>query len=146
MALFPAKSEPQLANAATAARLAVIIDLLCQWLGIDPSSTTSLSATRTTTNSADMSAADAAITPAPTATKKVIVDSVLINVGATAMSVTLKEETSGTVIAGPFYMAANSNLNVPISGTQLPTADKRLMGRTSAAGNITIVTQSHSSP
>ena len=74
--------------------------------------------------------------PAPT---ELVITDLVVSVG-TDMSVTFKEETSGTVIFGPWYCAANSG---PIQFTprgkkKLPTMDKKLQVITSAAGNITV--------
>lgn len=87
--------------------------------------------------SADQSAADAAITDAPTTGEKIVLTDIVISAAA-AMRVDLKEETSGTVIAS-FYLAANSTVSFSLRGkAKLPTADKKLMVRTSASGNISV--------
>lgn len=87
--------------------------------------------------SANASAADAAISLVPTSTQKFVVTDVTVSVD-TAMRVDLKEETSGTVKAS-FYMPANSTYQfTPRGKLKLDTADKRLMVRTSAAGNISV--------
>lgn len=89
--------------------------------------------------SANASAADAAVTDAPTAGQKLVPTDVLISVD-TAMRVDLKEETSGTVIAS-IYMAANTSQQITFrSKVKLATADKKLMVRTSVAGNIAVTT------
>lgn len=94
--------------------------------------------------SADQSAAPASVTDIPTIGQSLVVDDILVSVD-TDMAVTLKEETSGTVIHGPFYMAANSTLQVTLRGkTKLPVANKRLQVITSAAGNIMVEATYHS--
>lgn len=88
--------------------------------------------------SADMSGADAALTDAPTAGQKLVVTDVLLSADTT-MRVDLKEETTGTVLASA-YVAANSTVQVTFRGKlKLATADKRLLGRTSVAGNVAIL-------
>lgn len=141
--IVPAASEPQLAGRADAARLAVIIDLLQMQMGFNPA-TNAQSGTDgngAAFTSADQSGSDAAITVAPGVGNKQTEDFVTVSTAA-AMSVTFKEETSGTVIAGPFYMAAGIPQTIYI-GKQLPTANKRLMIRTSAAGNIMALASYH---
>lgn len=87
--------------------------------------------------SANQSAADAAVTDAPTAGQKLVITDVLISVD-TAMRVDLKEETSGTVFAS-IYLPANGTIQfTPRSRLKLATADKKLMVRTSASGNVAV--------
>lgn len=95
--------------------------------------------------SADMSAGTF-VTDAPTSTKKIVIDDVLFSVGATAMSITLKEETSGAVVFGPWYCPANSGpIQITLRGKKkLAVADKRVQAFTSAAGNITVQLGYHS--
>ena len=149
MALIPAASEPQLSNAAVNQRLAVIIDLLIAQGG--GSAGVAAAAEQfgiggVPFTSADASGADAAITDAPGAGNKIYVDFLMIS-SAAALNLTFKEETSGTVIFGPIYMAANSTVSIPIpKGKSLPTANKKLMVRASGAGNITISTGYRSQP
>jgi hypothetical protein len=90
-------------------------------------------------NSADASAADVAVSDAPGAGLKLVVSDIIFSVGTT-MTVTFKEETSGTVIYGPFYALANTTtvISVRAKGKKLPVANKKLMVRTSVAGNITV--------
>lgn len=95
--------------------------------------------------SADQSGADAAVTDAPTSGQKIVVDEIWMSVGATAQALTFKEETSGTVMAGPFYVAANNSYHfAPGWKLKLPTANKKLMVRSSASGNISIFARYHS--
>lgn len=86
--------------------------------------------------SADASGADAAVTDAPTSGQKLVVTDVVISVD-TAMRVDLKCETTGTVYAS-LYLAANSTVQLTPRGKgwKLATADKKLVVRTSAAGNF----------
>ena len=94
-------------------------------------------------NSADMTTA-AAVTAAPTSGQKLVIDDILVSTD-TEMSVTFLEETSGTVIRGPIYLAANSTTQITLRGlTKLPVADKKLMCDASAAGNITVEVGYHS--
>lgn len=87
--------------------------------------------------SADQSAAAASVTDAPTSGQKLVITDVIISVD-TAMTVTLKEETSGTIF-GKYYMAANSTLQITTRGKRkLATANKKLQVQTSVAGNISV--------
>jgi hypothetical protein len=96
-------------------------------------------------NSADASGADVAVTDAPTAGQALVIDDITISTGS-AIAVTLKEETSGTVVFGPFYMAANSTVTLRPKGKgrKLGVVDKKLMVRTSGAGNVTVDAGYHS--
>lgn len=94
--------------------------------------------------SADQSAAPAAVTSAPTSGKKLVVTDVTVSVGATGQTVSLTEESSGTLIAR-FYMAANTTFHwKPLSKTKLVTADKKLMVQTSASGNVAVTAHYYS--
>lgn len=87
--------------------------------------------------SADASGADAAVTDAPTSGQKLCLTDVTISVD-TAMRVDLKLETAGTVLHS-FYLPANGTVQfTPRAKFKLATADKKLMVRTSAAGNIAV--------
>lgn len=96
--------------------------------------------THTVTNSANMTTA-ADISPSPTGGQKIVLADVLISVD-TDMSVTLREATSNTVVAGPYYIAAYSVVQITTRSRhlKLPVADRKLQGITSASGNITIET------
>jgi hypothetical protein len=89
--------------------------------------------------SADQHSAAASVTSAPTSGQKLVVTDLFISVD-TAMSVTFKCETTGVVIAGPFYLAANSSQQfTPRSKAwKLATADKKLQVITSVAGNVMV--------
>lgn len=96
-------------------------------------------------NSADQSGGVASVTDAPTAGQKLVIDDLLISVD-TDMSVTFKEETSGTILLGPLYFSANNGVQqVTARGKlKLPTADKKLQVITSASGHITVSAGYHS--
>jgi len=98
-------------------------------------------AVRTHTNSNDMSGGVADVSAAPSGGKKLVLTGLVISVGA-AMNVTLKEQTSGTVLAGPFYLPANGAIVIPPGSRILKTAtaDKKIQAIASAAGGITIET------
>lgn len=93
--------------------------------------------------SADASGAGGvAITDAPGASLKIVVDSVIISSGA-AITVDLQEETSGTKIA-QFYMAANTTVVFKPEGkVKLATANKKLMVHASGAGNVAVTAVYH---
>lgn len=135
---IPANSEQYLAGCAESARLAVVIDLLSRMGGGFGSPGESYGIAGLPFTSANASAAAVAVTSAPVVGDNLMVDGVTISVGATAQAVTFTEETSGTVIFGPIYMAANSSITLAI-GRLLPTINKRLMVQDSAAGNISIL-------
>lgn len=108
-----------------------------------PAWTTVRGASGEPVNSADMTTA-AAVTDAPTSGQKLVIDDLLVSTD-TAMNVTFLEETSGTVIRGPIYLAANSTTQITLRGlTKLPTVNKKLMCDASAAGNITVEAVYHS--
>ncbi len=89
--------------------------------------------------SADQHSGVASVTDAPTSGQKLVITDLIVAVDTT-MSVTFKCETSGAIIAGPFYMAANSSQQfTPRSKAwKLATADKKLQVLTSVAGNIMV--------
>lgn len=94
--------------------------------------------------SADQSAAAVAITDAPTSGQKLVIDSVLLSAGATAQAVSLKEETSGTILA-TIYLPVNGTFNwIPVGKLKLATADKKLTLQDSASGNISASAFYHS--
>ena len=131
---------PALGAALTAAAVPVSIATDNTPTVLDGGPATAL--THTNTNSADMQVA-ANVSGAPTAGKKLVVCGFVISVGATAQIVTFKEETSGTVLAGPYYVPVNGTVVVRPSGTRLfktAVADKKVQATASAAGNITIQT------
>lgn len=87
-------------------------------------------------NSADMTSLTD-ITDAPD--KKLVLTDLLISVD-TAMNVTIKEETTGVILCGPIYLAANSTVQVTTRGemSKTTTIGKKVQAIASAAGNITI--------
>jgi hypothetical protein len=95
-------------------------------------------------NNADMTAGTL-VTDVPTTSQKIVVDDILISVSAD-MNVTLKEETSGTVLFGPWYCSAKSGpIQVTLRGKKkLATANKRVQAFASVAGNITVHLGYHS--
>lgn len=95
--------------------------------------------------SADQHGGVASVTDAPTGGQHIVVDDIIVSVD-TAMSVTLKEETTGTIMFGPWYLPANSGpvQLTPRGKKKLPTADKKLQVITSIAGNITVQVGYHS--
>ena len=92
--------------------------------------------TRTYTASADMTTA-AAITAAPTAGLKVAAMDLIISTD-TAMSFSVQEETSATVFAKVFLPANGTAQLTPRGYLKATVADKKLMGKASVAGNVTI--------
>lgn len=92
--------------------------------------------------SADQSAAAAAVTDAPATGSKLVIDDLVVSVGA-AIDVTFSEETSGTVLL-VLQMAADQTVVVSPKKWKLATAGKKLMVRTSAAGAITVTAWYHS--
>jgi hypothetical protein len=95
--------------------------------------------------SADQHSAAASVTDAPTSGQKIVVDDLIFSTD-TAMNVTFKCETSGTVVTGPFYVPANfaGQLTTRSKGWKLATADKKLQVITSVAGNIMVHVGYHS--
>lgn len=104
--------------------------------------TSSLGITGAAFTSADQSAAAVAITDAPTSGQKLVIDSLLVSAGATAQLLTISEETSGTIIAR-IPVAINSGFEWK-PGFKLATADKKLMLRSSASGNVYATAVYHS--
>jgi hypothetical protein len=95
--------------------------------------------------STDMSAG-VVVTDAPASGKHIVVDDMLLSIGAVAMDVTLKEETTGTVLFGPWHCPANSGpLQITTRGKKrLATADKRVVAFGSVAGSLTVHLGYHS--
>lgn len=89
--------------------------------------------------SADQHSAVASVTDAPTSSQKLVITDLVVSVD-TDMSVIFKEETSGIVICGPFYLAGNTTINPLMRGgkRKLATANKKLQVLTSIAGNISV--------
>jgi hypothetical protein len=95
--------------------------------------------------SVDQHSAAASVTDAPTSGQKLVIDDIIFS-SDTAMWVTFKEETSGTVVFGPWYCSAASGpiQITPRSKKKLATADKKLQAITSVAGNISVHVGYHS--
>ena len=97
---------------------------------------------RQLTTSADMTGA-ADLTAAPTAGQKIVIDDVIAS-SDTALYISFLEETSGTEIFR-LYLAAGGTAQVTTRGKlKLPTADKKLRGDASVAGNVAITVLYHS--
>lgn len=93
--------------------------------------------------SADASAAPAAVTDAPATGQKLVTNGVVVSVGS-ALTVSLTEETSGTLLLR-LYMAANTTQMIRMGGlVKLATANKRMMVQTSAAGNVSVLASYYS--
>lgn len=109
-------------------------------LGTSLDGGSSWTSVHTVVNSSDMTT-EANVSPAPASGQKLVLTDLLVSVD-TAMSVTIKEETSGDVVHGPFYMAANSvvQLTTRSKMSKLETADKKLQAVASVSGNITVET------
>jgi hypothetical protein len=89
--------------------------------------------------SADASAADLAVSDAPGANLKAVLENLHISSGA-AIALTFKEETSGAVVYGPVYMAANSTVTLKLpKGKKLATANKKIVVRASGAGAFSVL-------
>lgn len=94
--------------------------------------------TQTYTTSADMSTA-AAITAAPSAGLKIVATDILIS-AAVAMEFSIQMETSATVLASVF-IPANGIAQLTLRGClKGDTADKKLYGKASVAGNVRVTT------
>lgn len=94
-----------------------------------------------TTTSADMSGADANITPAPTSGYTQQIDDLIISAAAD-MKVTIKEETLGARF--DVYLKASQPFTFsPRNGLKATAANRRFTARASAAGNISIFASYH---
>jgi len=94
--------------------------------------------------SADQHSAPASVTDEPALGQMLCIDDIVFSTD-TAMNVTFKEETSGAVVFGPWYVAANSVIQItPRGKKKLSTANRALQVITSIAGNITVSTSYHS--
>lgn len=98
----------------------------------------------THTASADMSST-ANLTDAPESGQYIVVDDIFFSTD-TAMNFTFEIETAGTDNL-KVYVAANTTLQLtPRAKWKLATADKKLNGIASAAGNVAITVFYHSEP
>lgn len=83
------------------------------------------------------------VTAAPTSGQKIVVDDIIVSVGA-AMTLTFEDETAGTDLL-VLYMEANSTAQVtPRGRIKLPVADKKLRMDSSAAGAVAVTVCYHS--
>jgi len=96
----------------------------------------------TTTTSADMTGA-ADLTAAPTSGQKIVIDDVLLS-SDTALYIDLLEETTATLIARVYLPAGGTAQFTPRGRVKLPTANKKLRGDASVAGNVAILVVYHS--
>lgn len=93
--------------------------------------------------SADMSAAAASVTDAPTSGQYLVVDDIIVSVDTT-MRVDFKEETTG-IVKLSLYVPANGTAQITTRGKiKLGTADKKLQAQTSVSGNVAITVLYHS--
>lgn len=85
------------------------------------------------------------VTDIPTVGQKLCIDDLIVSVD-TQMSVTFKEQDTGTIMFGPWYLAANSGplQLTPRGKKKLLTVNKKLQLFTSAVGNITVQAGYHS--
>lgn len=94
--------------------------------------------------SADQHSAAADVTDAPISGDKLVIDDIFVSVD-TSMSVTFKEATSGTVVAGPFYLSANLPYQfTPRGKLKTFVKDRKLQVITSVSGNIMVLVSYHS--
>lgn len=86
------------------------------------------------------------ISDSPTTGQRIVLHDLLLSVEGDA-TVTIFEETTGTVIHGPLYLAARTTLQLTLRGkTKLPTADKRLKLVTAEEVNLSAEAIYHSEP
>lgn len=98
--------------------------------------------TRTYTTSADMTTA-ADLSAAPTSGQKIVADDILIS-SAVAMEFSIQEESAATAFASVF-IPANGTVQITLrDGLKLATANKKLQGKASVAGNVRITACYHS--
>ncbi|MCL5111246.1 MAG: hypothetical protein M1401_20700 [Chloroflexi bacterium] len=108
-----------------------------------PAWTASLGVAGAAVTSANASAADLAVTDAPTAGQKMVITDVVASAD-TAMNLSFKEETSGTLILKLFLPANGSAQITPRGKMKLATADKKMVVRASVAGNIAVTVSYYS--
>lgn len=131
-------------NAALAAAIPAGTNTIGATLDAGPSWTSVWGVSGVPFTSADQHSAVASVTDVPTSGQKLCIDDLIFSTD-TAMNVTFKEETSGTVVFGPWYLPANTTIQVtPRGKKKLPTANKKLQVITSVAGNITVQAGYHS--
>lgn len=99
--------------------------------------------TPTRTYTAISSATTTDITVAPTSGQKIVLDDLIISADA-AQTVSLVEETSGTVFA-KFFIPANGTIQItPRDGLKAAVADKKLRVTTTSTANTSITACYHS--
>jgi len=97
---------------------------------------------RTQTSSADMTTT-AALTAAPTSGQYIVVDDIIFSTD-TAMNFTFEIETAGTDHV-KVYCPANTTMQLtPRAKWKMETADKKLYGIASVAGNVAVTVFYHS--
>ena len=101
-----------------------------------PHWTSSFGITSAVVSSAAMTTA-AALTDAPTAGQKIVITDILFS-SDTAMRMDFQCETTGVVVASCFCPANGFVQITPRSKLKLATADKKLFGDASVAGNIRV--------
>lgn len=94
-------------------------------------------AVHTYTTSADMTT-PADLTAAPSSGKKLVITDVILS-SDTDMLFEFKEETSGTIIGAVRIGSGLPAQITPRSKWKLATADKKLQGDASAAGNVYVI-------
>jgi hypothetical protein len=94
--------------------------------------------------SANMSGADADLTAAPTVGQKWVITDVVVSADA-AMTVTIKEESSGLVMFTIVFGTGGGYAQItPRSKRKLAVANKKVVGRTTASGNVSILVGAYS--
>ena len=132
-------TDPAASTAATI--IPVRVDSGGRLVGMPPGTSFGIAGARFT--SADQSGGVAAVTDAPTTGQKLVVTGILVSAD-TAMRADFSEETSGTIVAS-IYVAANASGQwQPQGKVKLVTANKKLMVRTSASGNVSVTACYHS--
>jgi hypothetical protein len=78
------------------------------------------------------------VTDAPATGKKLMLSEAVISCN-TANAVTLKETTTGTILAGPFYLAANAIFHFkPLAAWQCSSANQAISAFTTTTGNCMV--------
>ena len=99
-------------------------------------------ASRKVVTSANMTVV-ADITDAPATGQKILADDILIS-AETAMRFDVAMETSGNVLASVYVPASGSAQITLRSGLKGDLADKKLQGKASVVGNVSVMTCCHS--
>jgi hypothetical protein len=85
-----------------------------------------------------------ALTAAPTSGQKWVITDIIISTVAVC-EVDIEEETSATVLFGPIIMPASGYAQFTLRGKlKLPTADKKVMGKSSGDDHCTIQVSGYS--